>query len=273
MKGTTRNPAVAGMFYDFDREGLKRTLDDLFSGVRKGPEYEAVVSPHAGYAYSGRTAARAISSLKPSKRFIILGPNHTGAGREFSMMSSGSWRTPLGPVRIDTRMARALGKCGLPKEDELAHSREHSIEVQLPFLQRRFGRDITFVPLSIMGYGFTSSFLGHCRELGSCLAGVARKNGARIIASSDFSHYVSWDAAREKDHRVIEQIKSLDLEGFFRTLHETRASVCGYAPIAVLMAAARELGWERVETLEYTSSGEVTGNMREVVAYAAIGFR
>ncbi len=273
MTEKTRDPAVAGMFYDFDREGLTETLRNLFSGIGKGPEYRAVVSPHAGYTYSGRTAARAISSLKPGKRFIILGPNHTGVGKEFSMMSSGSWKTPLGPVKIDTRIARALEGCGLPEEDGIAHSREHSIEVQLPLLQHRFGKEITFVPLSIMGFGYTSAFLGHCRKLGSCLAGIAREQDARIIASSDFSHFISQEAAREKDHRAIEAIKDLDLEGFFRVLHETRSSVCGYAPIAVLMEAARKLGWKRAELLEYTTSGEVTGDTSEVVAYAAIGFR
>jgi AmmeMemoRadiSam system protein B len=273
MPGNIRQPAVAGMFYDWDGKTLRKTLDSLFSKTRKGPEYEAVISPHAGYTYSGRTAALAISSLKPGKRFIILGPNHTGLGREFSIMASGSWATPLGRVPVDTGIARALEKHGLTEDDELAHSREHSIEVQLPFLQHRFGPDITFLPLAIMGFGYTAAFLEHCRRLGSCLAGISRKYDARIIASSDFSHFISWEAARERDHRAIEKIKDLDLEGFFRVLHETHASICGYAPIAVLMAAAGELGWKKVEALDYTSSGETTGDMGEVVAYAAIGFR
>jgi AmmeMemoRadiSam system protein B len=272
-KEDIRQPAVAGMFYDLDGKALKKNLDSLFSRARKGPEYQAVVSPHAGYVYSGRTAAVAISSLKPGKRFIILGPNHTGLGSEFSIMTSGSWKTPLGPVRIDREMASALEECGLPEEDELAHSREHSIEVQLPFLQHRFGRAITFVPLSIMGFGYNEAFLDKCRELGTGLAGIARKFDARIIASSDFSHFISWEAAREKDMQAMDRIKDLDLEGFFKTLHETHASICGYAPIAILMAAASRLGWKRVEVLDYTSSGEATGDMREVVAYAAIGFR
>jgi AmmeMemoRadiSam system protein B len=271
--GPVREPAVAGMFYEWDREALGRTLKTLFSKVKKGPEYEAVVSPHAGYVYSGRTAARAIYSLRPGKRFIILGPNHTGLGSEFSMMASGSWRTPLGPVRIDTGLARALERHGLAEEDGLAHAREHSIEVQLPFLQHRFGRAITFLPLSIMASGYTRPFLEQCKKLGSCLAEIATEHDARIIASSDFSHFISWEAARERDHKAIERIRELDLEGFFRTLQETRASVCGYAPIAVLMAAASRLGWKRVEVLDYTSSGEATGDYGEVVAYAAIGFR
>ncbi len=273
MDEPIRHPAVAGIFYDFDRGGLEKTLANLFKGLKKGPEYNAVISPHAGYTYSGRTAARAISSLKPGKRFIILGPNHTGLGSEFSIMTSGSWQTPLGKVNIDSRLAQEIERCGLPEEDELAHTREHSMEVQLPFLQQLFGPDLSFVPISIMGSGYTQSFLERCERLGSCLAPIARKHDARIIASSDFSHYISWEAAREKDHKAIDNIRDLDLEGFFRVLHETRASICGYAPIAVLMAAARKLGWSRVDVLEYTSSGDVTGDKSEVVAYAALGFR
>ncbi len=273
MPGETRQPAVAGIFYDLDGKALRKNLDTLFSKARKGPEYQAVVSPHAGYAYSGRTAAVAISALKPGKRFIILGPNHTGLGSGFSIMASGSWKTPLGTVNIDREIASALRGCGLPEEDGLAHAREHSIEVQLPFLQHRFGRAITFVPLAIMGFGYNEAFLERCRELGSCLAGVSRKFSARIIASSDFSHFISWESAREKDRQAMEKIKDLDLEGFFRTLHENNSFICGYAPIAVLMAAAEKLGWKRVEVLDYTSSGEATGDMSEVVAYAAIGFR
>ena len=274
MDEKTRNPAVAGTFYDFDKQGLEETLDNLFSEIPKGPEYQAVISPHAGYTYSGRTAARAISSLKSSKSFIILGPNHTGTGKEFSLMSSGSWKTPLGPVRIDPALAKALLDCGLPEDDELAHAREHSIEVQLPFLQQRFGQEITFVPLSIMGFGFNAPFLEHCQKLGACLARLIKKNpNTRIVASSDFSHYISWDAAKEKDKQAIDAIQDLDLERFFRVLRETRSSMCGYAPVAVLMAAAGELGWKTVDVLEYTSSGDVTGDTSQVVAYAAIGFR
>lgn len=273
MAGNIREPAVAGMFYERDRKALRKTLAGLFSNLKTGPRFEAVVSPHAGYAYSGRTAARAISSLREGKRFIILGPNHTGIGSEFSLISSGSWKTPLGDVRIDSKIAKSIEESGITEEDGLAHFREHSIEVQLPFLQHRFGREISFVPISIMGFGYTGAFLGRCEELGSCLAGIAMKSKAILIASSDFSHFISMQAAKEKDLGAIEKIKELDLEGFFRTLHESHASVCGYAPIAVLMAAARKLGWRRVEVLDYTSSGEATGDMSEVVAYASIGFR
>ena len=195
MEEEIREPAVAGMFYDFDKQGLRKTLSNLFSGIKEGPEYKGVISPHAGYTYSGRTAARAISSLSPCKGFIIIGPNHTGLGREFSVMPSGSWRTPLGDVMIDKDIAGDIIRSGLSQEDSMAHSREHSIEVQLPFLQHLFGPGIGFVPISIMGFGYTVAFMNHCTELGRCLAGIARKHDIRIIASSDFSHYISGKAA------------------------------------------------------------------------------
>jgi MEMO1 family protein len=273
MTESVREPAVAGMFYDRDREGLDETISNLLRGIPEGPKYNSVISPHAGYPYSGRTAARALSSLIPSKRFIIMGPNHTGLGSPFSMMSSGSWKTPLGQAKIDAPLSKALEKCGLLEDDELAHSKEHSIEVQLPFLQKLFG-SISFVTISIMGFGYNSALLSSCEELGSCLAKLIQANpDVRVIASSDFSHYISASSAQEKDKKAIDMIRDLDAEGFFRVLHETRASVCGYAPIAILMIVARKLGWKRAEVLDYTNSGEATGDHSQVVSYAAIGFR
>lgn len=267
----TRYPAVAGMFYYSDPVSLGRHLENLFSGTRKD-DYLCVVSPHAGYEYSGKTAASAINSMRPGKRFIILGPNHTGFGSEFSVMSRGSWRTPLGDCRIDPKLAGELMKCRILEEDLYAHEREHSIEVQLPFLQHRFKR-FTFVPITIMGMGYSDEFLRRCEILGNAIA-KAIKSGpdVRVIASSDFSHYVSAKSAKEKDEKAMKSIMELDAGGFFRTLRDIDASVCGYAPIAVLLTAAKSLGLERVKLIDYTTSGERTGDTRSVVSYSAIGF-
>ena len=139
----TRQPVVAGMFYSGNREGLKHDLEHFFSRAKAKKRCRMVVSPHAGYVYSGQTAAYAISSLEPAKKFIILGPNHPGLGAQFSVMSSGSWRTPLGDCRIDRDLAAKLESSDFLEEDELAHMQEHSIEVQLPFLQLRF-KDFSF---------------------------------------------------------------------------------------------------------------------------------
>ncbi len=266
----TRYPAVAGMFYFGDPGNLKKHLDKLFSGTKPG-NYLGVVSPHAGYEYSGKTAALAIGSLKPGKKFIILGPNHTGFGGEFSMMSKGKWKTPLGDCEIDSNLAKELKSCKVLEDDAFAHEREHSIEVQLPFLQHIF-KKFQFVPITIMGMGYSEDFLKRCEALGKTIAKVMKDKEIRVIASSDFSHYVSAEEAKEKDNKAMEKIKKLDTAGFFETLRETNASVCGYAPIVVLLFTARELGLKKVDMIDYTTSGDKTGDMSSVVTYSAIGF-
>ena len=141
----TREPVVAGMFYHMDPDSLREQLSSFFSAVKTKPEYRFVISPHAGYEYSGMTAAFAVASLMPAKRFLILGPNHSGRGAEFSVMGEGLWKTPLGDCRIDSELAKELKKIKFLEEDALAHKSEHSIEVQLPFLQYRFGLSLIHI--------------------------------------------------------------------------------------------------------------------------------
>jgi AmmeMemoRadiSam system protein B len=264
-----RQPVVAGMFYEGSGSGLKRQLDGLFSGVKAGKEC-MVVSPHAGYVYSGKSAAFAVSSLKPAKKFIVLGPNHSGLGPRFSIMGSGSWVTPLGKCEIDTELAGKLKSCDFLEEDVLAHAQEHSIEVQLPFLQHRF-KDFTFVPVCIMNTDYSDGFLKKCETLGKKIAEIVKGNNVGVIASSDFSHYLPQDVADMKDEAAVEQITKLDLKGFFRKLEEVDASVCGYGPIAVVMEAAKALGL-KAKLVHKSSSGDASGDYNAVVAYYAIGF-
>ncbi len=266
-----RRPVVAGMFYPFHKDNLNEQLSRLFEGVGKG-DFVCVVSPHAGYEYSGRTAAFAISSLKPAKTFIILGPNHNLVGYEFSIMSSGEWETPLGMVRIDSELAREIKKCEILREDEFAHAHEHSIEVQLPFLQYRF-KDFRIVPISIANLDYSNEFLKKCETLGKRIAKTIKNESVCVIASSDFSHYLPRGVAEEKDRKAVEKIKELDLKGFFRTLEELDASVCGYGPIAVVMQIAKELDLKKIEIINHTDSGDATGDSSSVVAYYAIGFK
>lgn len=272
----TRYPAVAGTFYYADAGNLKEQLDDLFSDAKTESGHGknlGVVSPHAGYVYSGSTAAKAIGSLRPGKRFVILGPNHTGLGAEFSIMSKGRWRTPLGDCEIDSKLAEELKKCGILEEDEMAHEQEHSIEVQLPFLQHVL-KSFKFVPITMMCAGYSDDSLERCEVLGSQIARVIRADPeVRVIASSDFSHYIPADEARDKDNKATERIRKLDPKGFFETLREINASVCGYVPITVLLFTARSLGLKNIEVIDYTTSGDKTGDNSSVVAYSAIGFR
>lgn len=265
-----RRPVVAGTFYPAERRSLEHSLSVLFEKTHKN-RFRCVVSPHAGYEYSGRTAARAIGSLMPAKTFVILGPNHNLTGHEFSVMSSGGWETPIGRVEIDSGLAKEIEKCGVVMEDEAAHMHEHSIEVQLPFLQHNF-RDFRIVPLSIANMDYSSEFLGKCETLGRHIAGRMKGGGIDLIASSDFSHYLPREVAQKKDSKAIEEIKRLNPEGFFRVLERIDASVCGYGPIAVLMYVAKELGL-KPEVISRTDSGDSTGDTSSVVAYYAIGFK
>jgi hypothetical protein len=267
----TRNPAVAGMFYDSGKERLSKTLEKLFSGTKQGNN-AAVISPHAGYVYSGRTAAHAAASLKPSGKFIIMGPNHSSMGNRFSIMAEGEWITPLGPARIDSGIAKDLLRCDLISEDALAHVREHSVEVQLPFLQHIFTR-FEFVPLCVQNLEYSEGFLGECIKIGETIASAMKSHDARLIASSDFSHYLPKEVAEKKDSAAIEMIKKGDVNGFFRVLEKNDASVCGFGPIAILMSAMKKLGFSKCEVINHTTSGDVTGDDSSVVAYYAIGFR
>jgi AmmeMemoRadiSam system protein B len=266
MQGQVREPVVAGMFYYADPGMLRESLKELFAGTKKG-QCTGVVSPHAGYIYSGRTAAEAISSLRPAKTFVLLGPNHSLIGPEFSIMSRGSWRTPLGECRINGELARRLKKNKILEEDTFAHEQEHSIEVQLPFLQYRF-REFDFVPISVSNTSRSDAFLESCRGMGET---IARQPDVSIIASSDFSHYVPWETAKKQDMEAIRCIEDLDMEGFFEALQKNDASVCGFGPIAVLMSAMKQSG-KKGRLITYTSSGEATKDYSSVVAYAAIGF-
>ena len=266
-----RQPVVAGMFYNLNPRSLEVQVDELFSGIKPRKTFSMAVSPHAGYAYSGRTAAYSIVSLQKKGTYIIIGPNHTGYGPEFSVMSSGSWMTPLGTCSIDQKIAARLKKsCDFLKEDTIAHSHEHSVEVQLPLLQHRF-KDPSFVPVCIMNMGYSNDLLEKCVALGKEIATILKAGNTGVIASSDFSHYLPLKIAEKKDGAAMECIMSLDMQGFFQTLEEEDASICGFGPIAVAMAAAKELRLQPA-LINKSSSGDVTGDYSSVVTYYAIGF-
>jgi hypothetical protein len=266
----TRQPVVAGMFYFLDSGNLNRQLSGFFSKAKTEIACNCVISPHAGYEYSGLTATYAISSLKLVNDFIILGPNHTGLGSEFSIMSDGVWETPLGKCRINKAIATELKKCKILEEDINAHLEEHSIEVQLPFLQYRF-KEFSFVPICIMNIDYSHKFLEKCELLGRYIVDLIKKDNIGVIASTDFSHFLPLDIARDKDEKAIKKIEKLDLKGFFKTLEETSASICGYGPIAVLISVAKTLSL-KPQIIHQSSSGDASGDFGSVVTYYAIGF-
>jgi AmmeMemoRadiSam system protein B len=271
-----RAPAVAGTFYNLDKEMLKKQIERCFAH-KLGPKeirqqsFTAAIVPHAGYEYSGPTAAWVYSKIEKAN-YVILGPNHTGLGARFALMKVGMWKTPLGEVIIDQEFAEKLLECKLLEFDVMAHENEHSIEVQLPFLQYRFGDDFKFVPISILNEFADETLLEACRVIGKGIASTIKKRKEKwiIIASSDFSHYVPQERATKTDKYVIKAILDLNEKDFFARINEKDASVCGFGPIAIAIVAAKELGAKKGELLKYSTSGDITGDLGAVVGYASI---
>jgi MEMO1 family protein len=262
-----RQPAVAGQFYPSDKAQLQAELEKLVVTPPKGEKALGMIAPHAGYIYSGAVAGRIYGEVAVTPTVIILGPNHHGIGARAALYPEGEWLTPLGQVPVNARLAELVKKHSpIVEEDTTAHHYEHSLEVQLPFLQ--FVRpDVTIVPLCL-GFGDMAT----CRGLGSGLAGAIREYGgeALIVASSDMTHYESAAAARAKDDEAIREVLSLNPEGLLKVCRERKITMCGVIPATVMLVAALELGAKSARLVSYATSGDVTGDNRQVVAYAAL---
>jgi len=266
-----RRPAVAGSFYPLDKERLNNLLKKCFEGIdQKSENIISAIVPHAGMIYSGKVAAYAYSKIKKSN-FIILGTSHSIIGPKFGIMKEGIWATPLGKIEIDKDMSeKLLEKCTLLKYDILSHEQEHSIEIQLPFLQYKFGNDFKFVPINIKSEYPTTEFLEECKIIGKSIAKLIKNKNWIIIASSDFSHYIPKKYAELIDKYIIDSILKLNEKEFFSRLSEKNASVCGFGSIAIAIVASKELGAKKGELLKYSTSAEVTGDERSVVGYGSI---
>lgn len=226
-----------------------------------------VVVPHAGYMYSGGVAAAVYARVQFPESFVIFGPNHTGLGAGAAIMTSGQWETPLGPVPIDHELGEViLAHSALLEEDHLGHLREHSIEVQLPFLQY-FQRPFGFVPICLFSHEYAA-----CQGVGRAVAEAVRESGKRVVlvASTDMSHYVSRDEATAQDRKALDAILALDPEGLHRVVRREGISMCGFHPTTAMLVAARDLGAAQAELVRYTDSGEVTRDLNQVVAYAGL---
>jgi len=260
---------VAGQFYQSSAAGLKRQIEQLIEPAAAKKKAIACVLPHAGYMYSGAVAAKTVSGLTIPDTVILLGPNHTGRGALFSVMAEGSWQTPLGLVRIDTQLAaKLLNQSKYLETDTLAHEYEHSLEVELPLLQY-FRPDFQMVPITVSG-----SRPEILAQLGRDIAAVIRDNDLRdsvlIIASSDMTHYEPQDQAQEKDRQAIEAILRLDGADLLRRVSAYGISMCGWAPVAIMLSAATALGATGATLVQYQTSGDVSGDRSSVVGYAGI---
>jgi hypothetical protein len=266
-----RNPAVAGQFYESSPSGLARQVDDYIeSGVEKEHAI-GLVSPHAGLMYSGSVAGAVYSRIKIPHTFIMIGPNHTGLGSPVSMMSSGTWKMPVGELTIDENLADDLHTYSealseIITDDILAHQMEHSLEVQLPFILH-FSSDVNIVPITMM-----SVSLDTCRLMGEALADVIKATDypVTIIASSDMSHYETDTIARRKDKRAIERIIAMDPEGLYKTVRDEGISMCGVMPVTSMLFAASKMGAKEAVLIKYMTSGEVSGDYDYVVGYAGV---
>lgn len=262
-----RKPAVAGRFYPADKKTLQADLADYLGTVRADLSARGVIVPHAGYMYSGHVAGAVYSRLKIPSRVIILCPNHTGLGASLSIMSEGCWEIPLGKVPIDAALARSLLRhCHLLTEDVAAHQFEHSLEVQLPFLFH-LRPDIQFVPVTVGTSGYAS-----LERLGKGIEASIRELGEEVlvIASSDMNHYESDEVTRTKDQKAIAQILALEPKGLYDTVKSESISMCGYGPAIAMMHGIQPLSSRKAELIKYATSGDVSGNRKEVVGYAGI---
>lgn len=273
-----RKPAVSGMFYAGTAKELERQIEWCYKhelgpgaipqvnskGIR---EIVAIVVPHAGYYYSGPIAAHAYSKLAEDGIFdtaVILGPNHTGYGYPVSLWAGVSWNTPLGEVEINKELTqRLLGD--VLKVDETAHIHEHSVEVQLPWLQHLY-KKVKIIPISMLAQDIETA-----RAVGKAISQAG--DNLIIIASSDFTHYEPHSVAVEKDASVIEAIVTLDEEELYKRCKNLNCTMCGYGPVASAIVAAKEMKAQKVGLLKYATSGDTSGDFSQVVGYSSIVIR
>lgn len=263
-----RHPAVADRFYPGDPDALARTVHDLFgvAPAREKRQALAVVSPHAGYVYSGAVAAETLATVNIPDTVIILGPNHHGQGRPIAL-SKATWQMPGGEVPVATTLADLLlQQQGPIEEDELAHHFEHSLEVQVPLLQA-LSPALHIVPLVLSHISYPL-----CQEVAQQLArGItAYTKNVLIVASSDMSHYVSRQVATNKDNLALAKVTDMDPEGLYTTVTEQQISMCGFIPVTIALLTAKLLGGSTAEIIRYTDSGEVSGDTDQVVGYAGV---
>ena len=284
-----RSPAVAGYFYKAAPEALKKQVESFIVRGTIKKKAIGIVVPHAGLIYSGGVAGAVYSSIEIPDTLVLIGPNHTGLGAGISIMSGGSWETPLGTVEIDEVLASSiLSQSRRIHEDSAAHLREHSLEVQLPFIQY-FKKKCKIVPIQML-----DTRLETCLEVGRAIAEAINVSGpgprkreqpreqseiseaktavhnVLIVASSDMSHYERAEKAKEKDSRAIHSILNLDPEGLYRVVRDYEITMCGYGPTVAMLTAAKMLGAKCAELIKYSNSGETSGDYEKVVGYAGI---
>jgi MEMO1 family protein len=274
---------VASQFYEGDAEALRAQISSCFLhqlGPQKLPQVNfhshprnvvGLICPHAGYVYSGPVAAHSFYELaidgKPDT-VVLLGPNHTGYGSGLALMREGIWRTPLGDVEVDSKIADAiLHETSIVDVDDVAHRYEHSIEVQLPFLQFLFGNSFKIVPICFLMQDYDSAL-----EVGRALTEALDASNTVVIASSDMTHYEPAKTAASKDQAALKAITDMDAKRFYETVETQNITACGYGPITSLITYGIGV-CAKAQLLSYHNSGDITGDHSSVVGYAAVSFK
>lgn len=266
-----RLPAVAGQFYPANPKELTHLIQK-FTAPEAGTAKIRVCAcmvPHAGYIYSGGVAGAVFSRIQLPRKIVVVGVRHSPPGAELAILSEGAWRTPLGDAPLDEPLARMLKEsCARLREDVVAHQREHSLEVEIPFLQV-LDPGFTFVPVAVGTLRFSE-----LRELGLGLALVLQESEDEIliVTSSDMNHYEDDETTRIKDEKAIEKLKALDAQGLYDVCREQRISMCGLGPAIATLTAMKAIGAERGELVRYATSGDVSGDRDAVVGYAGMIF-
>lgn len=264
---SNREAAVAGQFYSSNPEELRRMVKSYAREPESILEAKAVVVPHAGYMYSGSVAGEVFSAINLPHRMILLGPNHSGSGAALALSPAGEWYMPLGTAQIDANMnLRLMEECPELKEDSSAHQSEHSLEVQLPFLQV-LQPDFRFSAICVRTIDYTM-----LENLGHAMARAIRslQEPVLLVASSDMTHYESAEDASRQDRFAIDQILALDPKGLYQVVVEKNITMCGFAPATAVLIACRDLGASDGRLIRYTNSGAASGDLKHVVAYAGI---
>ncbi len=265
-----RQPAVANQFYPGSEADLKRDISgriESAGGKQKKEKVLALVSPHAGYIYSGNIAGAVYSQAELTKDVIVIGPNHRGVGAPFAVMAHGIWKMPGGEIPINERLSNLLiEESNWLRDNNQAHLQEHSVEVQLPFIQY-IRSDVEFVPI-VLGM----ADLKTCEEIGMAIARAIKRYGKPvvIIASTDMTHYETQESAKKKDQLAIDRILSLDPAGLLDTVNTNNISMCGVIPTTITIVAAKELGATKATLVTYATSGDVSGDYGSVVGYAGL---
>jgi len=277
--GEVRNPAVAGMFYEGTAGSLRRQIEECYTESRVPGALPAVddggprrilglVCPHAGYMYSGPAAAKAFSALARDGRpelCVLIGPNHGRGQHVAAIQTSGSWATPLGQSPIASDVASEIAAlCPTLRTGAQAFRDEHSIEVQLPFVQHLYGTETPIVPIMML-----DQTLAESREIGDALGSVLTGRNVVVVASTDMTHYETADVAEAQDRLLIERIEAMDAEGLLRERRARQITMCGYGPVAAMLIAGKALGATRARVVDYTNSGAVSSR-GQVVAYLAM---